>query len=419
MKRLVIALLSGLILISLAVVPASAATVGTAFLDTFDSRNTSRWGWGTGSSVTGGALRLADSRSWSTITSVAEYDLKSFSTEVTARPTGSALIMSAQQDSHEIEWYVDGSVAEAYVDGWRVFRATSSATTHRWLRIEAEGYTVAFSSSANGTSWTERGRATLNWAPNRARVALSAGRWSGNASSTGVRLDNASVATAAVAPPSGDPGVSEAAKRYGWGVPTAGSEFTDPAAFYASDDWDVFWGPGYQGNGWQTDEAVKVANGALSITGNSEGDTGAVAYYGAMERYGRWESRIRIPKGDETYHPVALLWPTSGDWPEAGEIDYFESSGPATTNSFSLHHGYGNPFVTDIPIDRGWHTYAVEWTPTTITGYLDGQVYARITDPKLFPSVTMWHSFQLDWMGVAGTTDTVMEVDWLRFYPVN
>ncbi|MBK9696316.1 MAG: family 16 glycosylhydrolase [Propionibacteriaceae bacterium] len=98
------------------------------------------------------------------------------------------------------------------------------------------------------------------------------------------------------------------------------------------------------------------------------------------------------------------------------KIDYFESTGSAAKSSFSLHHGSGNPHVTEIGIDRQWHNYAVEWTSTTITAYLDGVPYYSTTEISAFPPGPMWHSFQLDWMGYAGSVDTVMEVDWLRFY---
>ena len=184
-------------------------------------------------------------------------------------------------------------------------------------------------------------------------------------------------------------------------------------------DWDIYWGPGYQGKGQQSDDALEVKDGRLVITGDPDGNTGGVAYTGAVQKYGRWESRIRIPEGYGTYHPVALLWPWSGRWPADGEIDYFEATGSADRSTFSLHHGGGNPQVTEIRIDRAWHTYAVEWTPTSITAYYDGQQYYRTTNTRLFPPGPMWHSFQLDWMGVRGGPTTVMEVDWLRIYRID
>lgn len=212
-----------------------------------------------------------------------------------------------------------------------------------------------------------------------------------------------------------DPFRTTAAGRYGWGTPIGGSEFTDPDTL-KEPDWEIFSGFGYQGQGRQRPDAVAVTDGCLVITGNRQGITGAVGYYGAVQQYGRWEARIRVPSGDGSYHPVALLWPTSEEWPADGEIDYFEATGSADRSNFSIHHGEGAPDVTKISIDREWHTYAVEWTPTSITAYYDGQPYYRTTDTSLFPPGPMWHSFQLDWMGYAGREETVMEIDWLRVY---
>lgn len=218
---------------------------------------------------------------------------------------------------------------------------------------------------------------------------------------------------------------STAAETFGWGDPIGGSEFSDPSLLAGGyRQWVAWDGPGYQGNGVQSPEQVTISDGILRITGTPEGRTGAVAYFGATQRYGRWESRIRVPVADKRglYHPVALLWPETGQWPAAGEIDYFESSSEAgAPNSFSVHHGgTGSPDVGEVPSDGDWHNWAVEWTPTAINAYKDGVLYRTLTDTTLFPPGPMWHSFQLDWVpwknpGVVAP-DILMEVDWLRVY---
>jgi len=378
--------------------------------------------------------------------------LGSFAVEIVSRPSGSVLHVDAVDGSRYVGWYLEGNKLFAYIDDAEIVQLSWSATEHRWLRIAREDSKVVFSTSPDGSTWVQRATSMLGWAPDSVTLGIGAGRLSGKASSGGVLFDNATVTPAQSAPaptlsptssgkptatttptssgkqtattsptvttpPTSASPATEAAVRYGWGTPFAGSEFTDPNTLLG-DDWDMFWGPGYQGEGWQSQEAFSVSNGVMSITGDSTGLTGAVGYFGAMQRYGRWESRIRVPQGDGSYHPVALLWPTQGTWPSAGEIDYFETSGTAVTNSFSIHHGGGQPQVTEIAIDRNWHNYAVEWTSTSISAYLDGEVYYRTTDRSLFPPFSMWHSFQLDWMGYPGSVDTVMEVDWLRIYQV-
>lgn len=44
-----------------------------------------------------------------------------------------------------------------------------------------------------------------------------------------------------------------------------------------------------------------------------------------------------------------------------------------------------------------WHTYAVEWTPTQITGYVDGVRFFRDSNRGHLPRGPMHASMQLDW----------------------
>src|SRR4029079_8390088 len=107
--------------------------------------------------------------------------------------------------------------------------------------------------------------------------------------------------------------------------------------------------------------------GALVITGDSTGTTGGVAAV-AGTSYGRWEARIAGPARDRQTHPVALLWPDSGDWPCAGEIDLAETGADRADVDFFLHHSCTNEQVTTrTPVDLAqWHNYAVDWSPTCV-----------------------------------------------------
>lgn len=44
-----------------------------------------------------------------------------------------------------------------------------------------------------------------------------------------------------------------------------------------------------------------------------------------------------------------------------------------------------------------WHHYAVEWTPTHITGYIDGTTWFRSGNRGHLPQVRMHATLQLDW----------------------
>lgn len=425
--------------LTLTIVPAQADTV----TDTFDTSD-ARWSWSSGAKVANGRLVLADVKEWTILSSARTYAAPRFDIEVKNVPRGAFVSVEAESASHRIEWYLEADTLVAVLDGVEWAKFSKSALKATWLRVEVDAGRAVYSTSSDGRTYTSRVSRSLARPDEAFAINLYAGRWSGRQGS-GVVLDNATLTTSSslgttptptptvtptptatpkptatptptptpTATPS--PTGTSAAERYGWGTPTAGSEFTDSRTLDGA-DWDVFVGPGYQGQGKQTRDSVTITNGSLVITGKPDGTTGAVGYFGSMHKYGRWEARIRVPQGTGDYHPVALLWPTSERWPDDGEIDYFETTGTATTNTFSLHHAYGNPHVTPISIDRGWHTYALEWTPTSITGYLDGKPYYTTTNTKQFPPDTMWHSFQLDWMGTRASTNTVMEVDWLRVY---
>ena len=71
----------------------------------------------------------------------------------------------------------------------------------------------------------------------------------------------------------------------------------------------------------------------------------------------------------------------------------------------------------DLGDTTQWHNYAVEWTPTGITGYIDGVQAFRDTDTAHLPSGSMHQTVQLDWFpdGTATKVST-MSVDWVRVY---
>ena len=73
-----------------------------------------------------------------------------------------------------------------------------------------------------------------------------------------------------------------------------------------------------------------------------------------------------------------------------------------------------------------WHTFAVEWTPDHIIGYLDGVEFYRTEDKDANPPGPMHFAMQQD-IGPYGTTGSrrrtrarrprcTFEVDWVRIY---
>ncbi|MFR9803162.1 family 16 glycosylhydrolase [Pseudonocardia sp. RS010] len=212
------------------------------------------------------------------------------------------------------------------------------------------------------------------------------------------------------AAPAGDG--TTAAGRLGW-APIGGDEFSG-----GLDKWGVYDGAGHGGNGRRTPDAVSTSGGILTIRGDSDGDTGGLAFHDSRQ-YGRYEMRARFPAGDSQYHPVLILWPSDIEWPRGGEIDFAETDSASAGVSFFLHYGAdNNQKSANRKIDiTQWHNYAVEWTPDGIIGYLDGQQWFSSTDPGTLPPGRMHPTIQLDYFPDGGSPrPTEMHVDWLRIY---
>ena len=110
-------------------------------------------------------------------------------------------------------------------------------------------------------------------------------------------------------------------------------------------------------------------------------------------KYGRIEFRAKVPVGRGTWAAGWLLGDSYKDelsWPYCGEIDVLESVGyetndttgnginHATCHTRAYYFKQGNQIGSEIKVDSmnsKFHTYAVEWYPTKIEGYLDDELY--------------------------------------------
>lgn len=110
-------------------------------------------------------------------------------------------------------------------------------------------------------------------------------------------------------------------------------------------------------------------------------------------KYGRIESRIKLPEGNAVW-PAFWMLPAStkyGAWPNSGEIDIMEARG-RINNEFcgTLHYGTdfqnhkysGKTYVfpEGKTYSDDFHTYAVEWEPGCIKWLIDGEVFNTIID---------------------------------------
>jgi beta-glucanase (GH16 family) len=121
----------------------------------------------------------------------------------------------------------------------------------------------------------------------------------------------------------------------------------------------------------------------------------------AADPGGRVEARVKIPAG-------AGMWPAfwmlgnsfnNRNWPQCGEIDIMESIGKEPSiNHGSLHGpGYsgGKPKTAIYTLLDGrkfaddFHTFAIDWTPTSVTFYVDDIAYNTVHDTDI-PAGTQW-----------------------------
>ena len=227
---------------------------------------------------------------------------------------------------------------------------------------------------------------------------------------------------------------TSAAKLLNWGEPNAVEEFDGPLG----PQWRAYDGPGHVGNGIRSPEAIDISNGTLTITGDSQGTTGGLAWLpgdgNTGQKYGRWEGRVRAPESDETYNALLLLWPDAENWPVGGEIDFMEMLDPTRQETEIFIHwppegavagaSQSNKINDKVQVDgTEWHNWAVEWTPEYIVAYVDGREWFRTSDTQIFPPDAMHLAIQLDWFPGQGDPNDVqessMEVDWVKQYPYN
>ncbi|RYG44428.1 glycoside hydrolase family 16 protein, partial [bacterium] len=156
------------------------------------------------------------------------------------------------------------------------------------------------------------------------------------------------------------------------------------------------------------------------------------------QRYGRFEARVKIPRGQGIWPAVWMLredFPAT-PWPHCGEIDILESVGPVADIAYGTLHGPGYSGDAGIsrlhhaarPLSEDFHVYAVEWDEGSICWFVDEECYSRVT-----PDTLGGHAWVFDkpffllmnlaiggnWPGYPDETTTLpqrMLIDYVRVY---
>ncbi len=154
--------------------------------------------------------------------------------------------------------------------------------------------------------------------------------------------------------------------------------------------------------------AHKAATAGTSSGGGAESypwTSGMATTFGHTDfTYGYVQVVAQIPKGDG-FWPALWLLPTSEAWPP--EIDIMEAYGNDTSTVDFTNHPVGAPQqqldVNTVDLSAGYHTYAVDWEPGSITWYLDGVKLYSVTSGV--PDTPMYFLADLALDGIPGDTN--------------
>ncbi|GAA3748853.1 family 16 glycosylhydrolase [Streptomyces tremellae] len=212
-------------------------------------------------------------------------------------------------------------------------------------------------------------------------------------------------------------------------LPTAATAATAAphAAATFTDDFDGPAGAGPDGSKWNTETGDNVNNhereyytpgnanakldgqGHLVIEARKENPGNYQCWYGRCEytsarlntsgkfsaQYGHVETRMKIPRGQGMWPAFWMLGDDIGSvgWPNSGEIDIMENvgfepgsvhgtiHGPGYSGSDGIGAGYTLPGGQAFA--DAFHTFAVDWSPNSVTWSVDGHAYETRTPADL------------------------------------
>ncbi len=200
----------------------------------------------------------------------------------------------------------------------------------------------------------------------------------------------------------------------------------------------------HDGQGSLVIKAIKL-NPPLNLTcwyGACQYTSARLITKGKFDRkYGRFEARIKIPRGQGMWSAFWMLGSNidTVGWANCGEIDVLENIGrePSIVHGTIHGPGYSGANAIGAPFSLSnnqafaddFHIYATEWTENKISFYVDGNLYKTIT-PQDLPAGKVWvydHPFFMilnlaiggNWGGAPDATTVLpqtMLIDYARVY---
>lgn len=198
-------------------------------------------------------------------------------------------------------------------------------------------------------------------------------------------------------------------------------------------------------------ENVRIEHGALVIEARRETlpkaryrDWGGQAYTSAklVTRkplgYGFYEVRAQLPCGRGSW-PAIWMLPSTGIWPDQGEIDIMEQVGwdpnvvHGTLHTAAFNHRKGTQRGAQKRVSTSctaFHRYQLDWRPESMTIGIDGRAFMRVANdqPGGAAAWPFTRPYDLilnlavggDWGGQKGIDDNAfpqrMTVDYVRYW---
>lgn len=166
--------------------------------------------------------------------------------------------------------------------------------------------------------------------------------------------------------------------------------------------------------------------------------------------YGRIEVRAKLPSGRGTWPAIWMLPDEQvyGEqyWPDNGEIDIMEHVGYAPDTVHASVHTAAYNHIDDtqrtastvVPDARtAFNVYAVEWTPSEIRAYVNGDQYFTFTNERLTDPEATYRQWPFDqnfhlvlniavggtWGGAEGVDPSIwpqqLVIDYVRVYSMS
>jgi beta-glucanase (GH16 family) len=187
------------------------------------------------------------------------------------------------------------------------------------------------------------------------------------------------------------------------------------------------------GNGeaqWYLPGNVVEQDGELRLVARRESTNGLGYSSGLVQSkpsfsftYGYAEARMWLPKGSGLW-PAFWTWPQSEHWPP--EIDVVEFYGDNPSNVYLTYHAPGGAdqsIVKRGDWTTGWHTFAIDWRPGSITWYIDGAPVKsrRTSDVANVPLYLIANLAVADGSGAPTPTSGTplpasLRIDWIRVW---